>query len=482
MLFTEPLFLFLFLPVLLGLYFILPRRARNPLLLAASLLFYASMENKYALVLLVSVLLNYLVGLSLDRSQGIKRRRLILLCGIIGNLFLLGFFKYIGFLVANLNNLLAAFGFSRLPIPSIHLPIGISFFTFMGMSYVIDVYRQQIKAERNLNILALYISLFPHLLAGPIVRYSEIARDLVERHISRAEFAEGIRRFILGLGKKMLIANTLAFTVDSIFNAPLMQLTSSTAWLAAICYTLQLYFDIAGYSDMAIGLALMFGFHFPENFNYPYVAESITDFWKRWHITLVTWFRDYVFFPMSFRRPIWRIHLNLIILFLLCGLWHAASWNFIVWGLIHGSFLALERVGLLRWIAKLPRVFRHLYVMLVILFTCVFVRAGTFHQAWAFHKAMVGIAHGSGIEYNLNIYLNPALLFALVAGVLGCMPLIPALRRWQERLLVELKSSTGILLESGFRLVGLAALAMIFLTSAALSALGTYNPFIYFKF
>jgi alginate O-acetyltransferase complex protein AlgI len=482
MLFTEPLFLFLFLPLLLGLYFSSPKLARNLLLIGASLVFYTWAEKKYVFVLLCSVLLNYLVGLILDRSQAVKRRRLILVFGIIGNLSLLGFYKYTGFLVANLDYLLTAFGFSSLPVPSIHLPVGLSFFTLMGMSYLIDIYRQQIKAQKKPSVFALYITLFPYLIAGPIVRYSEIARELVERHINRAEFALGIRRFIIGLGKKMLIANTLALTVDSIFQIPLTQLTPGMAWLAIVCYTLQIYFDISGYSDMAIGLALMFGFHFPENFNYPYVAESITDFWKRWHITLVAWFRDYVFFPMSFRRPIWRIHLNLVIVFLLCGLWHEASWNFIIWGLIHGSFLALERMGLARLLAGRAKAFRHLYVMLVVMLGCVFVRAVTFSQAWGFLKAMMGIAPVSSIEYNLSIYLNPALLLALAAGVLGSMPLIPLVRRWQEKMAVKLQGGRAILFDTGASLLNLATLAAIFLVSISLSAAGTYSPFIYFRF
>jgi alginate O-acetyltransferase complex protein AlgI len=482
MLFTEPLFLFLFLPVLLGLYFGSPKLARNSLLLGASFLFYAWGEKVYVALLLASVLLNYAGALSIDSSTKPEQRRLILTLTVASNLLLLCVFKYTSFLVGNLNYALAWAGFQTLQTPSLHLPIGISFFTFMGMSYVIDVYRQQIKAERSLTVVALYISLFPHLLAGPIVRYSEIARELIARHVERAEFAEGIRRFIIGLGKKMLIASTLALTVDSIYTLPASQLTPAAAWLAAICYTLQIYYDISGYSDMAIGLARMFGFHFPENFNYPYIAESITDFWKRWHITLVAWFRDYVFFPMSFRRPLWRIHLNLVILFLLCGLWHGPSWNFIIWGLIHGSILAIERMGLSAWLAKRARVFRHLYVMLIITVTCVFVRAETFSQALGFLKAMIGIAPGGGVEYNLSAHFDAPLLIALMVGVLGCVPLIPLLRRWQERLTTKFQDARATLLDAGLGFLHLMMLAMIFLTSLSLSAAGTYSPFIYFRF
>ncbi|MDT5060997.1 MAG: alginate O-acetyltransferase complex protein AlgI [Acidobacteriota bacterium] len=481
MLFTEPLFLFLFLPVLLGVYFTSPRFVRNWVLLGASLFFYASGEKKYVVVLLVSILLNYVAGLLIDRASEMKRRRLILSLGMTGNLLLLGLFKYVGFLVANLNHLAAALNLKPLPVPTLHLPIGISFFIFMGMSYLIDVYWRQIKAERKLNIFSLYITLFPHLIAGPIVRYTDIAKELVSRRNTRLQFAEGIKRFVIGLGKKILIANTLALTVDSIFKVPLGQLTPSVAWLGVISYTLQIYFDFSGYSDMAIGLALMFGFHFPENFNYPYIAESITDFWKRWHITLTTWFRDYLFFPL-FRRSVWRTYLNVLIVFFLCGLWHGASWNFVIWGLVHGMFLVVERMGLLSWMSGRKKVFRHLYAMLAIMVGWVFFRAETFSQAFAFLKAMTGIMHGGEIEYNLSLYLNSELLLALIAGILCSMPLIPLLRRWQERFMNGLKGATKIPFELCIQLVNLVALVMIFLASIAFSAAGTYSPFIYFRF
>jgi alginate O-acetyltransferase complex protein AlgI len=483
MLFTEPLFLFIFLPAILGLYFCSPRRARNVLLVLASLLFYAWGERTYVAVLLFSILLNYLGGLAVGHAKaGSSRRRWLLWMGIGGNLLLLITFKYARFLVANLNELAALFSLRALPLPGIRLPIGISFFTFMGMSYLIDIYRRQLEAERNFNTFALYITLFPHLIAGPIVRYSDIAKELVERFVSRPEFAAGVRRFIVGFGKKMIIANTVAFPADSIFNMPLDQLTPGLAWLGVVCYTLQIYFDFSGYSDMAIGLARMFGFHFPENFNYPYIADSITNFWRRWHISLSTWFRDYLFFPLGVRGPRWHIYLNLLIVFFLCGLWHGASWTFVVWGLFHGAFLVIERLGLAAWLERRPRALRHSYSLLVIMVGWVFFRADSLPHAFAFLQAMVGRSAGQGFAYNPAMYLNTELLLALFVGVLGSMPLLPALGKWMERALAEREGTSAATLELGVRVLSFATLILVFVASAALSAAGTYNPFIYFRF
>lgn len=466
--FTEPIFIFLFLPVLLAVHFILPRSWRNLFLLMASLLFYTSVGGKHVLVLLASVLINYLAGLAINRAPEMKQKGFVLALGISANLALLGVFKYSNFLIANLNRVLTTLDFQPVRMPYVTLPIGISFFTFMGMSYLFDVYRQQVQAERRLGTFALYISLFPYLLAGPIVRYPEISRELIQRRINRAGFAEGIRRFIVGLGKKMLIANTLALTVDRVFQVPPGQLSAGAGWLGATCFAIQIYFDISGYSDMAIGLARMLGFHFPENFNYPYVAQSLTDFWRRWHITLVNWFRDYVFFPLSYRRPGWRIQLNLVLVFILVGLWHAASRSFIIWGLMHGALLVIERAGLTKLLNRLPRVVRHLYVILVVVVSSVFVRAETFAQSMAMLKVMMGLGAGVASTSALSTYLNASLCLALAAGIIGSLPLIPWLRAWQERL------TAGVL--------ELTALAFVFLASVSLSAAGTYRAFIYFRY
>jgi alginate O-acetyltransferase complex protein AlgI len=476
--FTEPIFIFLFLPALLAVNFILPRSWRNSFLLMASLLFYTSVGGKHVLVLLASVLTNYLAGLAINRAPEMKPKGFLLALGISANLALLGIFKYSNFLIANLNRALTTLDMPPVRMPYVTLPIGISFFTFMGMSYLFDVYRQQIQAERRLDTFALYISLFPYLLAGPIVRYTEIGRELIQRRINRADFAEGIRRFIVGLGKKMLIANTLALTVDRVFQVPPGQLSPGAAWLGATCYAIQIYFDISGYSDMAIGLARMVGFHFPENFNYPYVAQSMTDFWRRWHITLVNWFRDYVFFPLSYRRPGWRIHLNLVLVFILVGLWHAASRSFIIWGLMHGALLVIERAGLTKLLNRLPRVARHLYVILVVVVSGVFVRAETFAQSMVMLKAMMGFGSGVGS----SAYLNASLCLALAAGIIGSVPLIPWLRAWQERLSAGAHGTRTIFLDTGAGVLELTALAFVFLASVSLSAAGTYRAFIYFRY
>jgi alginate O-acetyltransferase complex protein AlgI len=480
MLFTEPLFLFLFLPALLAVYFVSPRRIRNPLLFAASLLFYTWGQRKYVIVLLISILLNYSIGRVIGRVEEWKRRRLVLSIGIVVNLLMLAAFKYPGFVALNLNRIPGLFHFGALPVPISRVPLGISFFTLMGMSYVIDVYREQVKAERKPGVFSLYISFFPYLIAGPIVRYASLVKELSDRRADLATFSAGIRRFVVGMGKKMLIANALALTVDGIFRIPVTQLAPGTAWLAAICYPLQLYFDISGYADMAIGLGLMFGFHLPENFNYPYVAQSMTDFWKRWHITLVQWFRDYLFFPMSYRRPAWRIQLNLIVVFVLCGLWHEGSWKFIAWGFMHGSLLALERLGLGRWLVVRPRAFRHLYVVLVIVSSSVFVRAASLADALRFFRTMIGI-HSTATPAG-GSYVNWFLIVTLIIGAVGCVPVVPLARKWLEELGDKLGTKTGVLLEAGVGLFDLASLGLVFLACVSLSASGTYTPFIYFKY
>jgi alginate O-acetyltransferase complex protein AlgI len=489
MLFTDPLFLFLFLPALLAVYFCSPKAARNPLLLCASLLFYASGEGRFLLLLLFSVLLNYFFGLAIGRAGSTGRRRLFLCLGVSGNLLLLAVFKYAVFIITNFNILLAHLTprvhlhVALLPVPEIHLPVGISFFTFMGISYLADIYWRQIEADRRLGRVALYVTLFPHLLAGPIVRYAEIAGELVSRRASVADFAEGVRRFVVGLGKKMLVANTLALTVDKIYATPAAQLTTDAAWLGAACYTLQIYFDFSGYTDMAVGLARMFGFHFPENFDYPYIAQSVSEFWRRWHMTLAKWFRDYLFFPMSFRRSRRRMLFNLLLVFLLCGLWHGASWNFVVWGAFYGAFLVLEQLGLGAWVARRPRVFRHAYLLLVVVTASVFVRSPSVSQSLGFMRAMYGFARGgAAAAHGAFSYMNAELLIVLFVAVLGSMPVVPLARARLEKLAAGFKGAPGLAFRGFVALANVAAMGLLLFASAAMSATGTYAPFIYFRF
>ena len=482
MLFTEPLFLFLFLPLVLLAYYASPARARNYVLVAASFVFYLAGERLFSWVLLLSVLLNYFAARAVGRAKDKGARRRVLAAGVAANLLLLVVFKYTDFLAANLNAVLARAGAPGLSLPHVHLPIGISFFTFMGVSYLVDVYRRQLGAQKSLPNFALYIMLFPHLIAGPIVRYSDIAAEIVSRRVMRADFAEGVRRFTVGFGKKMLIANAVALPADKIFALEPQQLTAGLAWLGAVCYALQIYYDFSGYTDMAIGLARMFGFHFPENFNYPYVSASITEFWRRWHISLSTWFRDYLFFPLGVRRPAPRIYLNLLVVFFLCGLWHGASWNFVVWGLFHGAFLVFERMGLLKFLTKVPAPVRHAYALLVVLVGWVFFRAETLGRAVTYLGAMSGLAAGAEPMFSPAYLLTGEVLLALALGVAGSAPLLPWLRRRVEGASEKLTGAGALAFEGGWRAAHAASLALVFFAAATQSAAATYNPFIYFRF
>jgi len=476
MVFSSPIFLFLFLPVTLAVYFVLPHRLRNMWLLLASLVFYAWGEPKFTVVMLVSIGINYVFARAVDAWRGQARARWILAGAVSVNIGLLGVFKYANFAVDNLNALLAGWGVPPLHVPPIALPIGISFFTFHALSYVIDVHRRDAPVQPSVTTMGLYIALFPQLVAGPIIRYRDVARQLTERAVTRAGFASGVERFVIGLGKKVLIANTLAVPADMVFSIPPSQLTPGVAWLGAICYAFQIYFDFSGYSDMAIGLGRMLGFNFRENFNYPYVAQSLTEFWRRWHISLSNWFRDYLYIPLGGNRVApWRVYGNLVIVFFLCGLWHGASWNFVVWGLFHGGFLVLERMGLGDWIARWPRPLRHGYTMLVVLVSWVFFRAATLPEAMGVLRAMAGLSPGSGREHSLALYLDPEKGLALVAAAICCTPVLAAIKRWHAR-------TAGGALEAPMAFAGVAGLAAMLVASAVLLAAGTYNPFIYFRF
>jgi alginate O-acetyltransferase complex protein AlgI len=343
MVFASPIFLFLFLPLVLAAYFVLPARLGNPVLLAASACFYFWGEGLYITLLLASITFNWLVGRQLA-TAGLHVRHRWLALGVGVNLAVLAIFKYANFAVANINTALGAMNAGTLVLAAIPLPLGISFFTFHSISYLIDIERRNATAQRRIGNFALYILMFPQLIAGPIIRYKDIATQIDVRRRDLADVAEGVRRFILGLGKKVLIANTLGRLADQIFALPAGDLHTQAAWIGLACYTLQIYFDFSGYSDMAIGLMRMFGFRVLENFNYPYVARSIREFWRRWHISLSSWLRDYLYIPLGGnRRGAGRGYVNLLITMGLGGLWHGASWNFLVWGLYHGALLAMHR-------------------------------------------------------------------------------------------------------------------------------------------
>jgi alginate O-acetyltransferase complex protein AlgI len=493
MVFSSPIFLFLFLPILLLLYFTVRAELRNLVLTLGSLFFYLWGEGFYVAVLLVSIGLNYVFGLLLARTGGRASGKAILAASVAANLGLIAFFKYANFFVDNLNVGLAALHLRPIALAPVHLPLGISFFTFQALSYVIDVYRRDVVVQRSLLDFTLYKTLFPQLIAGPIVRYRDVAAELSERPVRFDAFADGTRRFILGMAKKMLLANPLAVAADGIFGVPadgipgvpVDGLTPGLAWLGIVCYALQIYFDFSGYSDMAIGLGRMFGFTFPENFDYPYVARSVTEFWRRWHMSLSSWFRDYLYIPLGGNRcGRFRTYFNLVLVFFLCGLWHGASWNFILWGLLHGAFLVVERMGLSRVLERLWAPLRHAYLLLVVLAAWVFFRASTLGYALGYLAALAGFASGTGVDHYPQLYLTRELLLALAVAPLAAMPCLPALVRLRDRILARAEEAPGLAppLSATLGLAAAAVQMLLLVACAAQLASGTHNPFIYFRF
>lgn len=485
MLFSSPIFLFLFLPLTLLAHFVAPRVVKNLVLLVASLLFYAWGEFEYTKLMLVVIAMNYGFGLWIEPCRQRVSGPWILALAVAANLAILAYFKYANFAIANWNFLLNAWGQGPIWYKEILLPIGISFYTFQAMSYVIDVYRGETAAQRNPIDLALYVALFPQLIAGPIVRYVDVAAEIRTRRVDWTRFADGVQRFSIGLGKKMLLANTLATVADSVFDIPNGQIPAATAWLGIVCYAMQIYFDFSGYSDMAIGLGHMFGFTFLENFNYPYIAESLSDFWRRWHISLSTWFCDYVYIPLGGnRRGPLRTAFNLLTVFVLCGLWHGASWNFLVWGLFHGTFLTAERWGLSRILDRLPRIARRTYLLAVVLLGWVLFRANDLGHALTYLQSMFGFGHVSSDEFSVAMFLDSGLVLALVVGTLACCPLPALLVRSFAGKSASLPTETPRrwLSETLWGIGRVATVSMLLLASAALMRAATHNPFIYFRF
>ncbi|MBI1852723.1 MAG: MBOAT family protein [Planctomycetes bacterium] len=483
MVFSSTLFLFLFLPLVLAVYFVVPKSLRNPVLLIANLVFYAWGEVFFVAVMLLSIVLAYVLGLWVDRVRGRASAKWVVAIAVAINVGLLAVFKYGNFIVDNVNVVLALVHVPPLHAATIPLPLGISFFTFQALSYVIDVYRNDVAVQKNPLHLAVYKSLFPQLIAGPIVRYRDVASQIVNRVVTREGFAIGVRRFVVGLGKKMLIANVVAIPADAIFALPVGQVTSGLAWLATACYALQIYFDFSAYSDMAIGLGRMLGFTFLENFDYPYISESLTEFWRRWHISLSTWFRDYLYIPLGGSRmgPA-RTYFNLVTVFFLCGLWHGHSWTFVVWGLFHGAFLVIERLGVARWLAAVPSPVRRIYTLLLVLIGWVFFRADTFQQASGFLTAMAGFGTATGIEHRVSDYWNAELAVVLVAGVVGSAPILATLGRLYERIRADHAQAVTRAIDAAFFVARDGGLVLVLLASATVLSAGTHNPFIYFRF
>jgi alginate O-acetyltransferase complex protein AlgI len=473
-LFNSQVFLYLFLPAVLAGYHLAPWALRrggpaNAFLFAASVAFYAWGEGRFVGVLLGSLAVNYaaarLIAAAHDRDRSGKG---VLVAAVLFDLGLLVGFKYTPFLAANLSAAWQWLGGSPFAVPDTHLPIGVSFFTFQAISYVLDVHRREVPAERGFVRFGLYVFLFPHLIAGPIVRYRDLAGPLADRTVDAGLFASGVRRFVAGLAKKALLADTLAVAADAVFKLPPGDLSPSAAWLGMLAYTLQIYFDFSGYSDMAIGLGRMFGFRFAENFRHPYAAASVTEFWRRWHVSLSSWFRDYVYVPLGGNRGgRWRTYRNLLVVFLLCGVWHGANWTFVAWGLWHGLFLVAERAGLGSLLDRLPPPARHAYTLLAVLVGWAIFRSETLPQAGAVVAALGGFAGGSWVAAD---FLTGQVLTALLVGSVASLPVVPWLReRWADRPLWE-------------PAVGLAAVSVLLPASAVWLAGNTFAGFIYFRF
>lgn len=468
MLFSSLVFLWLFLPVVFLVSRALPLRGQNALLLAASLLFYAWGGPGYLPLMLVSITINWAGGLLLAPLNG-RPRSGVLSVVILADLTLLGYFKYYTFAADTLNSLLH---WPLLPAKEIALPIGISFYTFQAMSYVIDLYRRKCDVQKSWFRLALYISFFPQLIAGPIVQYGQISAQLADRHATAQDVAYGIKRFCWGLGKKVILANAFAAKGDEIFGLAPASVSTPLAWLGALFYTLQIYYDFSGYSDMAIGLGEMFGFHFAENFNYPYLSASVTEFWRRWHMSLSGWFRDYLYIPLGGnRRGKVRTLVNLFIVFLVTGLWHGANWQFVAWGVIYGILLIIERVGFRAFLEKLPRAVGHIYTLFCVVLAWVLFRAPGLKAGLQWLRAMLLPTAGSA-AYPVARYLDGRILLLLAVGLLLCGP--------AQTLLPRLKTVLYSREVPG-KVQSAALLAVLFLCTMLLVS-STYNPFIYFRF
>ena len=479
MLFSSIIFIFYFLPAFLLGYWL--SGWRTGALLAGSVIFYVWGEGPYVFLLGALIVLNWLAAQAIERAATPRARRLALAAVVALDLAVLGFFKYAGFLAHNVN---AAAGRQLLPEPHLALPLGISFFTFQLISYVADVHMRAVPAERGLARFAAYILMFPHLIAGPIVRYADIRDELHADRRRTGQPGLGLQYFIVGLCQKVLIANTVAPLADHAFGLAPGGLDGATAWLGAFAYALQIYFDFCGYSNMAIGLAFLLGFTYPKNFDYPYVSRSLTEFWRRWHISLSSWFRDYVYIPLGGNRQgLARTVRNLLVVFLLTGFWHGAAWNFVAWGLYHGSFLLLERFGLGRALAWAPRPIGRLYACLVVLLGWVLFRASDLPHALAYWQAMAGLHGAHAPDVALRVLLNTETVAALAAGTLFSAPLLPWL--CQRLRAVWLSPATHLparLDTQGVHVLSTPILLSGLVISAAKLAGSSLNPFLYFRF
>lgn len=472
MVFSSVFFVIIFLPVLFLFYFLANDKAKNYVLLAFSLIFYGWGGPKYLILMIAMVLTDYLFALGIDFVRPSFQKKILVFLAVFSNLGILGYFKYTNFLVENINGLLG----TKWEVKEIILPIGISFFTFQAMSYVIDVYRGDTKVQKNPFYVLLYVSLFPQLVAGPIVRYKTVENEIVNRKTSVDDFAYGLERFILGFAKKIIVSNNVGALADAVFATK--TLDTPLAWLGAVAYTLQIYFDFSAYSDMAIGLGRIFGFHFEENFNFPYISQSVTEFWRRWHISLSTWFRDYIYIPLGGnRKGKSRQIFNMFVVWTLTGIWHGAEWNFVLWGFYYFILLMLEKLFLLKVLEKLPRVLRHIYAILTFMIGWVIFRcdSGGIRPCFHYIKTMLSFRFTALGKEQLMVYLHRYGLY-LVIGVIFSMPVYYFVKKKCS----EFKKNS--VLEIGMGVLGYGVLLGLFGISFLYLVNSTYNPFIYFRF
>lgn len=468
MVFNAPVFLFIFLPLFFLCYFLGKSiRYKNSILLIFSLLFYLFGEGRLFFVMLGSIIINYYSGLLVANAPTQQLRKRWVTVSVILNLLSLGFFKYLGFFGSILNDL----GWEG-TVMEVVLPIGISFYTFQSMSYVIDVYRDPKNVQKNIFDLGLYISMFPQLIAGPIVRYSEIQKQILKRNFTIERFYEGANRFIIGMVKKTLFANEIAKIADGIMDTDPTGLTSGAAWLGIIAYTLQIYFDFSGYSDMAIGLGKIIGFDFSENFNFPYISKSIQEFWRRWHISLSTWFRDYLYIPLGGNRvTTGRLYFNLFLVFFVTGFWHGASWNFIIWGLFHGLFIILERIFLGKLLQKVPGIIGLLYTLIIVMIGWVFFRIEGLQNAWDYLLVCFNIKGPEGVAYTFDFFMDSYYVLVFGIAIIFASSLLkPFYDRWKTR--------KNPVTQSLFMFFHITLLFYCYLIISS----DSYNPFIYFRF
>lgn len=471
MVFSSAVFLFVFLPVTMIFYFIPGRNEekdisrKNLILCIASLIFYAWGEPVYIVLMCLSIFFNYHLGLDMEGHRNDpKKLKSLLIFGVAFNLFMLGFFKYSGFIADNINSAMGL----KIEYDPLPLPVGISFYTFQILSYVIDVYNSKVRAQSKMVNFAAYITMFPQLIAGPIVQYSDIEKQLSNRSVTIDNFYDGIVYFIRGLGKKVLFANTIGAVYSDIMSGGIAETSVVTAWICIICYTLQIYFDFSGYSDMAVGLGKMFGFEFVQNFNFPYKANSITDFWRRWHISLSSWFRDYVYIPLGGnRKGLARTIINILIVWSLTGMWHGAAWNFIAWGMFYGMLLILEKYVLKNFLETIPTALRHIGTLIVVMIGWVFFSSENIAQAGEFIGALVGFGNGSFIDSQAMYLLNENTfaIFAMGLSAAGVFEMIST--REETRT---------------YKIFKCVLYVIIFVMSIAYLVSETYNPFLYFRF